>query len=128
MVDGVLGGFGHLTPVDVHESNLFLDSIQQKYPFVRYDDVADCGAGIGRVTKHLLLPRCTSSVTLVEQSPRLLQSASEYVGTMEGKRIAFLQQGLQVSCSSDLLVMIDNCFFRSLHPMKIRMISFGYNG
>ncbi|CAM9834658.1 unnamed protein product [Laminaria digitata] len=38
-----------------------------------------CGAGIGRVTKHLLLDRF-DTVDIVEQSPRLLQAAPKYVG------------------------------------------------
>lgn len=39
---------------------------------------ADCGAGIGRVAKHVLLHRC-AHVDLVEQSPRLLNAAPEYL-------------------------------------------------
>ncbi|CAM9701827.1 unnamed protein product [Hapterophycus canaliculatus] len=39
----------------------------------------DCGAGIGRVTKHLLLDRF-DTVDIVEQSPRLIQAAPKYVG------------------------------------------------
>jgi protein N-terminal methyltransferase len=38
----------------------------------------DCGAGIGRVTKHLLIP-IFSKVDLVEQSPNLLNYAQEFI-------------------------------------------------
>jgi hypothetical protein len=101
--DGVLGGFGKLTPVDVRDSNIFLNDLQVKYPFLTFDSAVDCGAGIGRVTKHLLLPRC-QSVTLVEQSPRLLNSAPQYLfeGREESllgssKKVHYIQQGLQVT-------------------------------
>jgi hypothetical protein len=102
--DGVLGGFGKLTPMDVRDSNIFLDELQAHYPLLTFESAVDCGAGIGRVTKHLLLPRC-QSVTLVEQSPRLLSSASEYLfeGSEEsrlassGKKVHYIQQGLQVT-------------------------------
>lgn len=64
--DGVLQGYGLLTPLDVRDSNIFLDQLQQSFPALGFDSVADCGAGIGRVTKHLLLPRF-KHVDLVEQ-------------------------------------------------------------
>ena len=64
--DGVLQGYGLLTPLDVRDSNIFLDQLQQSFPALQFDHVADCGAGIGRVTKHLLLPRFRH-VDLVEQ-------------------------------------------------------------
>lgn len=38
----------------------------------------DCGAGIGRVTKHLLVPMF-SSVDLVEQCEKYVNAAKEYV-------------------------------------------------
>ena len=42
----------------------------------------DCGAGIGRVTKHLLLPMF-ERVDLLEQSPRLLAAAPAYLAAAE---------------------------------------------
>lgn len=54
----------------------------------------DCGAGIGRVTKHLLLERF-DSVDIVEQSPRLLRAAPKYVGR-ERDRTTCVCVGLQV--------------------------------
>jgi protein N-terminal methyltransferase len=59
--------------------------------------VADCGAGIGRVSKFLLAPRF-KQVHLIEQSPRLLKAAPEYIGlsTEETeKRIVLVELGLQ---------------------------------
>ena len=39
---------------------------------------ADCGAGIGRVTKNLLLPMF-DTVDMVEQNPEFLQKAKDYL-------------------------------------------------
>lgn len=39
---------------------------------------ADCGAGIGRVTKNLLLP-LFDTVDMVEQNPDFLQKAKDYL-------------------------------------------------
>jgi len=90
--DGVLGGYGVLTPMDVRDSNAFLDRISAIRPALKFDRVADCGAGIGRVTKHLLLPRF-GVVDLVEQSPRLINSAPAYCG--EADRLNLITIGLQ---------------------------------
>ena len=43
----------------------------------------DCGAGIGRVTKAVLLPAVTGSVTLVDQSERWLQTAKSTWNTRQ---------------------------------------------
>jgi hypothetical protein len=64
--------------MDTRDSNVFLDKLLLARPGLQLDRVADCGAGIGRVTKNLLLPRCRV-VDLVEQSPRLLAAAPAYL-------------------------------------------------
>jgi protein N-terminal methyltransferase len=93
--DGVLGGFGTLTELDTRDSNKFLDSLAEIDPQVRFDWAADCGAGIGRVTKNFLLPRY-GHVDLVEQSPRLLNSAPAYIGVgADSERIRLIEIGLQ---------------------------------
>ena len=92
--DGVLGGYGSLTPNDVRGSNQFLDKVKSLRPALQFDRVADCGAGIGRVTKHLLLPRC-ARVDLVEQSPRLIKAAPGYVGAADAGRLTCITLGLQ---------------------------------
>ena len=40
--------------------------------------LSDCGAGIGRVTKNLLLP-LFDTVDLVEQNPDFVEKAKEYI-------------------------------------------------
>ncbi|CAE7565630.1 nol10 [Symbiodinium sp. CCMP2456] len=54
----------------------------------------DCGAGIGRVTKAVLLPAVTGSVTLVDQSERWLQTAKKYL-ECEADRCHFIQCRLE---------------------------------
>lgn len=77
--DGVLQGYGHLTLTDCRDSNEFLNKIQVLRPGIEFTQAADCGAGIGRVTKHFLLSRF-AMVDLVEQSPRLLAASEAYIG------------------------------------------------
>jgi len=72
-VDGVLGGFGHVSPVDMSGSKSFLS----KLPGVRFDRTIDCGAGIGRISKGLLCP-LFKVVDLVEQNPVYVAKAREY--------------------------------------------------
>lgn len=91
--DGVLQGYGLLTPMDTKGSNEFLDKIKAKWQTVEFDRVADCGAGIGRVSRHLLLPRF-KHVDLVEQSPRLIASSAAYIGK-DAKRTTCIVEGLQ---------------------------------
>lgn len=91
----MLGGFGALTEMDTRDSNRFLDSLVTIDPEARFEWAADCGAGIGRVTKNFLLPRCTH-VDLVEQSPRLLNSAPGYIGvSADSDRLRLIEIGLQ---------------------------------
>jgi len=78
-VDGVLGGFGHVSGTDVAGSRLFLEArVKPLIPSLRFGRAVDCGAGIGRVTKHLLLPMF-EKVELLEQSPRLLAAAPAFI-------------------------------------------------
>lgn len=96
--DGVLGGYGHITPVDIEGSRAFLSHVQNKHG-VQFGRVADCGAGIGRITKNLL-KGLFSQVDLIEQSHRLVTSAPAYIHSgeaspAEGAHITYIEQGLQ---------------------------------
>lgn len=70
-----------MTPMDTRDSNVFLDKLLAMRQGFKLERVADCGAGIGRVAKNLLLPRC-QYVDLVEQSPRLLAAAPAYLSNV----------------------------------------------
>jgi protein N-terminal methyltransferase len=93
--DGVLGGYGRITTEDVKGSNQFLDELSAIRPTLRFDCAADCGAGIGRVAKHLLLHRF-DHVDIIEQSPRLLAAAPKYIGEMSSRATCVVQR-LQVT-------------------------------
>ena len=92
--DGVLQGFGCLTESDTKGSNEFLDKLMQKNPELVLEKAADCGAGIGRVTKHFLLPRF-QHVDMIEQSPRLSKSSADYIGVAASQRTTCIVAGLQ---------------------------------
>ncbi len=64
-IDGMLGGLGNLDGLDVETSRAFLERILPEN--AKKGIALDCGAGIGRVTKHLLLP-IFKSVDLLEQN------------------------------------------------------------
>ncbi|VDM39936.1 unnamed protein product [Toxocara canis] len=55
-VDGMLGGFGHLHIPDMVDSKRFISHLKAKHCLINFERAIDCGCGIGRVTKHLLLP------------------------------------------------------------------------
>ncbi|XP_058071693.1 alpha N-terminal protein methyltransferase 1 [Magnolia sinica] len=75
-VDGVLGGYGHVNAVDVKDSEAFLRNllIDQFGGGARHLVALDCGSGIGRVTKNLLL-RFFNEVDLVEPVSHFLEAA-----------------------------------------------------
>ena len=57
---------------------------------------ADCGAGIGRVSKRLLLP-LFESVDLVEQNPEFLERARTYIVRLPGgvrRGVCGMQRGV----------------------------------
>ena len=62
---------------------------------LRHGYTADCGAGIGRVTKHLLLGEF-DHVDLLEQSPRLIAEAPKFIGAAGSDRVTCICQGMQV--------------------------------
>ena len=78
-VDGVLGGFGHLDPLDVAESCTFLvEMFKLTGHKLREGTCLDCGAGIGRVTKNLLSKFFKTS-DLLESNRRLLDASITFV-------------------------------------------------
>eukprot|EP00968_Pinguiococcus_pyrenoidosus_P012955 scaffold1160_cov261-Pinguiococcus_pyrenoidosus.AAC.2 len=82
-IDGVLGGFGHVSGVDLVASRQFLSQLRLQNPQLGSQKAVECGAGIGRVVKGLLLEHF-EHVELVEPSPRLLKAAEAYVAPGSG--------------------------------------------
>lgn len=77
-VDGMLGGFGSISNIDVRASTVFLRELYKMKPAPSRRVALDCGAGIGRVTKHLLIP-LYQTVDVVEQDTKFASTIKEYV-------------------------------------------------
>ncbi|XP_074624360.1 N-terminal Xaa-Pro-Lys N-methyltransferase 1-B-like [Acropora palmata] len=117
-VNGMLGGYARISMTDITHSKRFLmkflklpDKLEEKPPKQKRIDPTDtlndgssfkvepcvavyCGAGIGRVTKNLLLP-LFDTVDLVEQNPDFVEKAKEFIGE-KGDRVGhFYCKGLQ---------------------------------
>lgn len=73
-MDGVLGGLSHVHVNDVRESRQFIESIGKSVQRTR---AIDCGAGIGRLTKTLLLPLGFAKVDLMEPLPHMVEQAEK---------------------------------------------------
>ncbi|KAF4696888.1 Alpha N-terminal protein methyltransferase 1B [Perkinsus olseni] len=96
--DGVLQGFEGLSPTDVMGSLKFLDTIERRVPNPpMFRTVADCGAGIGRVSREVLTQRF-QTIDLVEPCANLLESAQKTLNpaaTAPCRVERFLQMGVQ---------------------------------
>ncbi|DAZ95075.1 TPA: hypothetical protein N0F65_002969 [Lagenidium giganteum] len=93
--NGVLGGFPEISPADIADSRAFIEQVSVLRPLAKKELAADCGAGVGRVSKFVLLP-AYEQVDLIEQSPRLLQSAARYMGKDAASKVRKLYcMGLQ---------------------------------
>lgn len=79
-VNGVLGGFGHITKYDISSSAGFLRNL----PDLQFNRAVDVGAGIGRVTNGLLIP-LFKAVELVEPCEAYVRKAQE---TIKSPRLA----------------------------------------
>ncbi|GMR31917.1 hypothetical protein PMAYCL1PPCAC_02112, partial [Pristionchus mayeri] len=77
--DGMLGGFAHLHTPDITQSIQFLNGLRKKGFLIDNAYALDCGAGIGRVTKHLLLPQF-KKVDMVELVKELVEKSDSYIG------------------------------------------------
>ncbi|XP_078437104.1 alpha amino-terminal protein methyltransferase [Wolffia australiana] len=77
-VEGVLGGYGCLNGIDVKGSDAFLGTLlEERFGAENRRLVAlDCGSGIGRVTKNLLL-RHFAEVDLLEPVSHFIDAARE---------------------------------------------------
>lgn len=83
-VDGMLGGFGYVSDTDIRGSRHFLSSLFQLPDGPGRHLALDCGAGIGRITKHLLTP-IFKEVDMVEQNPQFIQDSLKYIGKSSTK-------------------------------------------
>jgi len=84
-LNGVLGGYPETNGPDLRESRRFLNLLRRLPAPPSFGTVLDCGAGIGRVTRGLLL-QCFQRVDLVEPNGRLLEMARREVNDSRAER------------------------------------------
>ncbi|XP_069465324.1 N-terminal Xaa-Pro-Lys N-methyltransferase 1 isoform X1 [Ambystoma mexicanum] len=94
-VDGMLGGYGHISNTDIAGSRRFLQKFLEDGPEqIGTSCALDCGAGIGRITKRLLLP-IFHTVDMVDVTEDFLAKAKTFLGK-DGKRVgSYFCCGLQ---------------------------------
>ncbi|XP_028393910.1 N-terminal Xaa-Pro-Lys N-methyltransferase 1-B-like isoform X2 [Dendronephthya gigantea] len=86
-VDGMLGGHAYVSPTDIYGSNEFInDFLEKNGGFLNNSYALDCGAGIGRVTKHFLLP-LFQKVDMVEQDKTFVDQAPAFLGEKNYQKI-----------------------------------------
>lgn len=79
---------------DVEHSLRFLHAALERCPRVKHGRAMDCGAGVGRVTKHVLL-KVFGSVHLVEGSDALSKHSRRYLGNKRAQRCSFAHARLE---------------------------------
>jgi len=89
-LDGVLGGYGHVSPIDIRDSKRFIQSLPKS---VGRGRAVDLGAGIGRIAQGLLVP-LFNKVDLVEQDAKYVNKAKEILAK-ETKMSEYHTVGLQ---------------------------------
>ncbi|XP_023253684.1 N-terminal Xaa-Pro-Lys N-methyltransferase 1 [Seriola lalandi dorsalis] len=94
-VEGMLGGYGSISSIDINGSKAFLQKfLGEGEGKTGMTCALDCGAGIGRITKRLLLP-LFRTVDLVDVTQEFLDKAKNYLGE-ESKRVGhYFCSGLQ---------------------------------
>lgn len=78
-IASVLGGSDDIHEPDIRESSAFLEEVCGKYNVPRHVAL-DCGAGIGRVTKFLLLDRF-DTIDMLEQCTKFIDFARTFVSS-----------------------------------------------
>lgn len=85
-VDGMLGGYGSISNIDLNGSKAFLlKFLGEGEGQTGAGCALDCGAGIGRISKRLLLP-LFRTVDLVDVTQEFLDKAKTYLGD-DSKRV-----------------------------------------
>ena len=72
-IGGVLGGMDHVHDADIRESKAFIEAVPGGVGRIR---ALDCGAGIGRISKHLLTPMFDRT-DLLEPMAHMLEQAQK---------------------------------------------------
>ena len=80
VVNGMLGGYGHIHPTDIESSTKFLNQyfskLNKRKVYSQNLRAADCGAGIGRISLSLLV-HYFHDVDMFEPNEKFLNTAME---------------------------------------------------
>ncbi|CAD5229805.1 unnamed protein product [Bursaphelenchus okinawaensis] len=93
-VQGMLGGFEKLHVPDINDSKAFLTALRNSGHLTSFDTVLDCGSGIGRITKHLLLPMF-KRVDMVDVTDKFIEQSEKYIGANNNRVGQKFVEGLQ---------------------------------
>lgn len=93
-LDGVLGGFGFISTADIEGSKLFLKSIFGLDNGPAPNVALDCGAGIGRITKYLLIPSF-KKVDVIEPDEKFINAIEDFVGEKKNQVESLYKVSLQ---------------------------------
>ncbi|CAD5233917.1 unnamed protein product [Bursaphelenchus xylophilus] len=93
-VQGMLGGFEKLHIPDINESKAFLSALRSSGHLTSFDTALDCGSGIGRITKHLLLPMF-KRVDMVDVTDKFIENSAKYIGPENSRVGQKFVEGLQ---------------------------------
>ncbi|TKR80818.1 hypothetical protein L596_014823 [Steinernema carpocapsae] len=93
-VDGMLGGFAQLHTPDVNDSRKFLTDLRSKGLLMSTGRAIDCGCGIGRIAKHLLLPMF-KVVDMVDVTEQFIDGSKKYLGQDDSRVGMKFTEGLQ---------------------------------
>uniref|UniRef100_A0AC35G8C8 Uncharacterized protein n=1 Tax=Panagrolaimus sp. PS1159 TaxID=55785 RepID=A0AC35G8C8_9BILA len=105
-VDGMLGGFEKLHVPDLNDSKKFIAHLRKSKLLIGNEVAVDCGSGIGRVTKHLLLP-AFKAVDMVDVTESFIENSAKYIGEantrVENKFVLGLQDFTPAEGRYDLI-------------------------
>ncbi|KAL5278111.1 NTMT1 family protein [Megaselia abdita] len=81
-LDGMLGGFGYISSLDLNFSERYIRDILKSADPPQRLRALDCGAGIGRISKNLLMKHF-ETVDLVEQDQKFSEEAKVYCSSSD---------------------------------------------
>ncbi|RNA12685.1 N-terminal Xaa-Pro-Lys N-methyltransferase 1 [Brachionus plicatilis] len=93
-VNGMLGGFDFVSQADIDQSQSVLDWLKSSKKLGETKLALDCGAGIGRITKNLLLNNF-ESVEMVDVTEGFISKAKEYLDMDSARVVKFHVCALQ---------------------------------
>ncbi|PAA77090.1 hypothetical protein BOX15_Mlig005282g1, partial [Macrostomum lignano] len=83
---GMMGGNDSLDEIEISSSRMFLTRAAELAGLRQLNRALDCGSGIGRVTKKLLLPMF-ATVDMAEVTSHFLAKSREYIGEPDASRV-----------------------------------------